>query len=71
MPTPEQKVVNCPCGAKLLVRWTWSLDSVTYRVRCSDCGAEHQVQATPPIEVYRLDSKGNWEYVTTIDGAPT
>jgi hypothetical protein len=66
MPAPEQRVVNCPCGAKLLLRWTWSLDSAIYPGRCPDCRAEHQVQATTPIEVYRLDSKGNWEYVTTI-----
>ena len=58
MPAPEQKVVNCPCGAKLLLRWTWSIGSAIYRARCPDCSAEHQVQATPPIEVYRLDSEG-------------
>ena len=29
------------------------------------------LSGAPPIEVYRLDSKGNWEYVTTIDRAPT
>jgi hypothetical protein len=39
-------------------------------VRCRDCGAEHRLHATQPIEVYRLDSKGNWEYVTTIDRTP-
>jgi hypothetical protein len=40
-------------------------------VRCPDCGAEHRHHATPPLEVYRLDPKGNWEYITTIDRAPT
>jgi DNA-directed RNA polymerase subunit RPC12/RpoP len=70
MPAPEQKVVNCPCGAKVLLRWTWSIGSAIYPVRCPDCGAEHQLHATPPIEVYRLDSKGNWEYVTTIGRTP-
>jgi hypothetical protein len=40
-----------------------------YPVRCPDCGAEHQLHATSPIEVYRLDSQGNWEYVTTIGRA--
>jgi hypothetical protein len=60
MSAPEQRVVNCPCGAKVLLRWTWSIGSAIYR---------HH--ATPPIEVYRIDSKGNWEYVTTIDKAPT
>jgi hypothetical protein len=49
MPAPEQKVVNCPCGAKLLLRWTWSLGSAIYPVRCPDCGAEHRLHATPPI----------------------
>ncbi len=71
MPAPEQRVVNCPCGAKVLLRWTWSIGSAIYRVRCPDCGEEHRLHAGPPIEVYRLDSKGNWEYVITIDGAPT
>ena len=71
MPAPEQRVVNCPCGAKVLLRWTWSIGSAIYPMRCPDCGAEHRYHATPPIEVYRLDSKGNWEYVTTIDRAPT
>jgi DNA-directed RNA polymerase subunit RPC12/RpoP len=71
MPAPEQRVVNCPCGAKLLFRWTWAIGSVMYPVRCPDCGAEHQVHATQPIEVYHLGSKGNWEYVTTIGRAPT
>jgi len=71
MPAPEQKVVNCPCGAKVLLRWTWSIGSAIYPVRCPDCGAEHRHHATPPIEVYRLDSMGNWEYVTMIDRAPT
>jgi len=66
MPAPEQKVVNCPCGAKLLLRWTGSIGSAIYPVRCPECGAEHRHHATPPVEVYRLDSKGNWEYVTTI-----
>jgi hypothetical protein len=69
MPVPEQRVMNCQCGAKLLLRWTWSIGSAIYPVRCADCGAEHQLHATPPIEVYRLDSKGNWEYVTTIGRA--
>src|SRR5712671_8028129 len=27
MPAPEQRVVNCPCGAKVLLRWTWSIGS--------------------------------------------
>jgi hypothetical protein len=71
MPAPEQRVVNSPCGAKLLLRWTWSLGSVIYPVRCPDRGAEHQLHATPPIEVYRLDFKGNWEYVTRICSEPT
>jgi DNA-directed RNA polymerase subunit RPC12/RpoP len=71
MPAPEQRVVNCPCGAKLLLRWTWLIGSAIYPVRCPDCGAEHRLHATPPIEVYRLDSKDNWEYVTTIDRVPT
>jgi hypothetical protein len=71
MPAPEQKVVHCPCGANLLLRWTWSIGSGIYPVRCPDCRAEYQLHVTPPIEVYRLDSKGNWEYVTTIDRAPT
>jgi hypothetical protein len=69
MPAPEQRVVNCPCGARLLLRWTWSMGSAIYPVRCPACDAEHQLHATPPIEVYRLDSKGNWEYVTTIGRA--
>jgi len=71
MPAPEQKVVNCPCEVKLLPRWTWSIGSGIYPVRCPDCGAEHQLHATPLIDVERLDSKGNWEYVTTIGRAPT
>jgi DNA-directed RNA polymerase subunit RPC12/RpoP len=71
MPALEQRVVHCPCGAKLLLRWTWSPGSDKYRVRCPDCGAEHEVQATPPIELLRLDSQGNWEYLTTIDSEPT
>jgi hypothetical protein len=71
MAAPEQRVVNCSCGARLLLRWTWSLGSATYPVLCSDCGAEHQLHATSPIEVYRLDSKGNWEYITTIGKEPT
>jgi len=71
MPAPEQKVVNCPSGAKSLLRWTWSLDSAIYPVRCPDCGGKHQVQATAPIEVFRLDSNGNWEYATTIGSGPT
>ena len=65
----EQIVVNCPCGTRLLLRWTWSIGSAIYPVRCADCGAEHQLHATPPIEVYRIDSKGNWEHVTTIGRA--
>jgi DNA-directed RNA polymerase subunit RPC12/RpoP len=69
MPAPEQRVVNCPCGTRLLLRWTWSIGSAIYPVRCPDCGAEHQLPVTPPIEVYRLDSKGKWEYVTTISRA--
>ena len=66
MPGPEQGVVNCPCGTKLRLRWTWSIGSAIYPVRCPDCDAEHRLHATSPIEVYRLDSQGNWEYVTTI-----
>jgi hypothetical protein len=34
MPASEQRVVNCPCGAKLLLRWTWSIGSAIYPVRC-------------------------------------
>jgi hypothetical protein len=64
MPAPEQRVVNCPCGTRLLLRWTWSIGSAIYPVRCPDCDAEHQLHATSPIEVYRHDSKGNREYVT-------
>ena len=45
------------------------MGSAIYPVRCADCGGEHQLHATPPIEVYRLDSQGNWEYVTTISRA--
>jgi hypothetical protein len=71
MAAPEQRVVNCSCGARLLLRWTWSLRSATYQVLCSDCGAEHRLHATSPIEMYRLDSKGNWEYITTIGEVPT
>jgi hypothetical protein len=71
MPVPEQRVVKCPCGTNALLRWTWSIESVMHRVRCPDCGGKHQVQATPPIEVFRLDSKGNWEYITTIGTEPT
>src|SRR5258707_15479667 len=71
MPAPEQRVVNCPCGAKVLLRWTWSIGSAIYRMRCPDCGEEHRLHAGPPMEGYRLDSKGNWEDVITIDGAPT
>jgi hypothetical protein len=71
MPAPDQKVLNCPCGAKLLLRWTWSIGSAIYPVRCADCGAQHLLHATPPIEVYRIDSKGNWEYLTTISSVPT
>jgi len=71
MPAPLQRVVHCPCGAKLLLRWIWSTGSAIYPVRCPDCGAEHQVQGTPPIELHHLDSKGNWEYVTTIGSGPT
>jgi hypothetical protein len=67
MPAQEQRVVNCPCGAKLLLRWTWSIGSAIYPVRCPGCGAEHHSHATQPIEVYRLDSKSNWEYITMID----
>ncbi len=52
--------MNCPCGAKLLLQWTWSIGSAIYPVRCPGCGAEHRLHATPPIEVYRLDSKGSW-----------
>jgi hypothetical protein len=71
MPAPEQKVLHCPCGANLLLRWTWSIGSAIYPVRCPDCRAEHKHHAAPPVEVYRLNTKGNWEYVTTIDRAPT
>lgn len=71
MPAPEQKVVHCPCGAMLLLRWTWSTGSAIYRLCCSSCGAEHEVRATPPMELYRLDSQCNWEYVTTIGSEPT
>ena len=71
MPAPEQKVAHCPCGANLLLRWTWSTSSAIYRVRCPGCGAEHEVRATPPIELLRLNSQGNWEYVTTIGSEPT
>src|SRR6266851_6148640 len=49
MPAPEQRVVNCPCGAKVLLRWTWSIGSTMYPVRCPDCGAEHRHHATPPV----------------------
>jgi len=66
MPAPEQRVMNCPCGAKLLLPWIWSLDSAKCSARCPDSGAKHQVQATAPINVYRLDSKGNWQCVITI-----
>jgi len=27
--------------------------------------------ATPPIELNRLDSQSNWEYLTTISSEPT
>src|SRR5277367_1234903 len=57
MPAPEQRVVNCPCGTRLLLRWTWSIGSAIYPVRCPDSGAEHQLHAIPPIGVYRLDSQ--------------
>jgi hypothetical protein len=71
MPAPEQRVVNRPCGTRLLLRWTWSIGSAIYPVRCPDWGAEHQLHATPPIEVNRLDSQDNWEYVPTIGSEPT
>jgi hypothetical protein len=71
MPAPEQKMVNCPCGAKLLLRWIWSIESAIYSVRCPDCGAVHRLHASQQIEVDRLDSKGNWEYLTTIGSEPT
>jgi len=71
MPAPEQRVVNCPCGAKVLLRWTWSIGSAIYPVRCPDCGADHQLHATQPIEVYCLDFKSNWKYITMIDRTPT
>jgi hypothetical protein len=71
MPALEQKVVHCPCGANLLFRWAWSTGSAIYRVCCPSCGAEHEVRATPSIELYHLDSQGNWEYVTTIGSEPT
>src|SRR5258707_6775866 len=70
MQAPEQRVVNCPCGAKLLLRWTWSIGSAIYPVPCPGCGAEHHFHATQPIEVYHLDSKSNLEYVTTIGRTP-
>ena len=31
----------------------------------------HLLHATPPIEVYRINYKGNWEYLTTISSEPT
>ena len=71
MPAPEQKVVHCPCGANLLLRWTWSTGSAIFRLRCPGCRAEHEVRATPPIELHCLDAHGNWEYVTTIGSEPT
>ena len=37
------------------------MDLVDHIGNLYDCGAEHRHHATPPIEVYRLDSKGNWE----------
>ena len=67
----EQKVIHCPCGANLLFRWTWSTGSAMYRAFCCSCGEEHQVRATPPIELYHLDLQGKWEFVTMINSEST
>ena len=71
MQSLEQRVVHCPCGANLLFRWTWSTASAMYRACCCSCGEEHQVRATPPIELYHLDLQGKWEFITMINSEST
>jgi len=60
MPAPEQRVVNGPCGAKVLLRWTWSTGVAIYPVR----RRLRSIVSTPRVT-------GNTKYVTTIDRAPT
>src|SRR5260370_26162524 len=44
MPAPEQRVVNCPCGAKVLLRWTWSIGSPS--IQCAVLIAAQSIDIT-------------------------
>jgi hypothetical protein len=63
-----EKVIKCPkCRRKIRLRWKQSRSSSLHDYNCPyACGAGLQVQATPPIRIYRLDSTGNWELAHTI-----
>ena len=64
---PDQ-VISCPqYGRKIRLQWPQSTSSSLHDYTCPyACGAGLQVQATPPIRIYRLDPTGNRELAHTI-----
>ncbi len=55
--------IKCQCGLSILVEWRPATSAATYLVTCPQGSTGHEVVATPPIRVRRMDASGNWESV--------
>jgi hypothetical protein len=53
--------IKCQCGLSILVEWRPATSAATYLVTCPQGSAGHEVVATPPIRVRRMDASGKWE----------
>jgi hypothetical protein len=61
----EKKIV-CHCGLPILLRWQEARGSALYSFTCPECSNGHEIVATPPIQVHRVDATGNWELAKII-----
>ena len=60
------KKIICPrCSSSVLAKRRRAKWPVLYSFNCPACAANLHVSGAVPIEIHRMDSKGNWRFVET------
>ena len=63
----DKKLICLECRSPILVEWREAKWPVVYSVSCPACATELQVRGTSPIRIHRMDAKGNWRFVETLE----
>jgi len=61
------KRIICPqCGSSILAEWREAKWPVVYPFNCPACTTKLHIRAALPIQIHRMDAKGNWWFVETL-----